>query len=409
MRVVVAPDKFKGCLTAAQVAKALSAGLLDTSPDLRLTQLPVADGGDGTVSAALSVGYAPVAVDATGPTGEPVQTVYALDGSRAVVELADVVGLGRLPHGRTDPLGASTCGLGLVIKDAIARGANDIVLGIGGSASTDGGAGMAQALGARLLDAAGQELATGGAALVDLVRLDLTGLRQQLRGVRVVVACDVTNPLLGPRGAAAVFGPQKGADAHDTDLLEAGLTVWARVVADTLGIDLAGRPGAGAAGGTGFAALALLDAELRPGIDLVLGLLDFAGALAGADLVITGEGSLDEQSLAGKAPVGVAQAAARAGVPVVVVSGRNLLSAEQLREGGISQAYALNALEPDITASMANAAHLLRQVGATIAKDWLLGRLVDRPVDGSPPTSPLTTTRAGTHHDDNRRRRQRRL
>lgn len=371
MRVVVAPDKFKGCLTAAEVAAAVAAGLLARRPGLEVDQLPVADGGDGTVAAALGAGYARVDVNAVGPTGDPVRSAYACEGFRAVVELADVVGLDRLPHGRKDALGASTFGLGLAVRDAIDRGATEIVLGIGGSASTDGGAGMVQALGGRLLDAVGHELLPGGAALADLVRLDLTGLREQLAGVRVIVASDVTNPLLGPDGAAAVFGPQKGADADDVERLEAALAVWARVVADATGTDLAGRAGAGAAGGTGFAALALLDAELRPGIDLVLDLVGFGAAVAGADLVITGEGSLDEQSLAGKAPYGVAQAASRAGVPVVAVAGRNLLGPDQLHAAGIRQAYPLAELEPDLERSMLQAPKLLHQVGGAIAEAWL--------------------------------------
>lgn len=371
MRVVVAPDKFKGCLTATQVAEALSLGLLDVRPDLQVVRLPVADGGDGTVAAALASGYNRIEVDATGPTGEPVQTSYALDGSRAVVELADVVGLARLSQNRTNPLGSSTFGFGQVIGNAIAHGATAIVLGIGGSASTDGGAGMAQALGARLLDDAGRELPLGGAALVSLRRIELSGLRSRLAGVSFVVASDVSNPLLGPTGAAAVFGPQKGAGQEDLERLEAGLSVWARVVTDATGLDHARHPGAGAAGGTGFAATTLLGAELRSGIDLVLDLVDFAGAVAGADLVITGEGSLDEQSLAGKTPIGVAHAAVRAGARVIAVSGRNLLSTNRLREAGINAAYPLSALEPDVEQSMANAFALLRQVGASIARDQL--------------------------------------
>jgi len=371
VRVVVAPDKFKGCLTAAEVAAAVAAGLLARRPGLEVDQLPVADGGDGTVAAALGAGYARVDVDAVGPTGDPVCSAYARDGSRAVVELADVVGLDRLPHGRTDALGASTFGLGLVLRDAIHRGATEIMLGIGGSASTDGGAGMVQAMGARLLDASGHELPLGGAALADLDRLELTGLRELLTGVSVVVASDVTNPLLGPNGAAAVFGPQKGAGPSDVARLEAALATWARVVNDVTGTDLAELPGAGAAGGTGFAAISLLDAEVRPGIDLVLNLIGFAEAVAGADLVITGEGSLDEQSLAGKAPFGVAQAAARANVPVVAVAGRNLLGPDQLRGAGIRHAYPLAELEPDLERSMLDAPRLLHQVGGAIAEAWL--------------------------------------
>jgi len=371
MRVVVAPDKFKGSLSAAEVADALTAGLLAGRPDLQVTRLPVADGGEGTVAAALSAGYQRVDVDAVGPTGEPVRSAYAVQGARAVVELADVVGLARLPHGRPDPLGASTYGLGLVVLDAVARGANDIVLGIGGSASTDGGAGLVQALGARLLDGSGRELPRGGGALADLRRLELSELPARVAGLRFTVATDVSNPLLGPGGAAAVYGPQKGADAADVDRLEAGLAVWARAVTDATATDAATRPGAGAAGGTGFAALALLDAELRPGIDLILELVDFPAAVTGADLVVTGEGSLDEQSLAGKAPVGIAEAARRAGARTVAVAGRNLLSEARLREAGITGVYALMDLEPDPEQSMRDAPELLHRIGVAIAGEWL--------------------------------------
>lgn len=371
MRVVVAPDKFKGSLTAVEVAAAVATGLRSVRPALDILQVPIADGGDGTVAAAVSAGFSRVQVAAVGPTGTPVDTSYAVDRQRAVVELADVVGLGRLPGHRLSPLEASTYGLGLVVRDAIDRGATEIVLGLGGSASTDGGAGLAQALGASLTDRDGRAVAPGGAALAELHGLNLIDLRARLEGVRVVVASDVDNPLLGPYGAAAVFGPQKGASPTDVERLEAGLQTWARVVADTTGTDLAGRPGAGAAGGTGFAALALLDAELRPGIDLVLDLVEFDRAVRGASLVITGEGSLDDQSLAGKAPVGVARAATRAGSRVVAVAGRNLLGAAQLAGAGIARAYTLEELEPDLEASIAHAADLLRAVGSRIAADWM--------------------------------------
>jgi glycerate 2-kinase len=369
-RVVLAPDKFKGSLTAAEVADALAAGMRDVQPGLEPIMLPVADGGDGTVAAALSAGYEKIIVDAVGPTGEPVQAPYALSGDRAVVELAAVVGLSMLPGGRLDPLGSSTYGLGLVIAGAVRHGATTIVLGLGGSASTDGGAGMVQAMGAQLLDAACHDLQQGGGALVDLAQVDFAPLRL-LGPVEFIIASDVDNPLLGPNGAAAVFGPQKGAGPEDVDRLERGLQHWSKIVSEATSRDDAERPGAGAAGGTGFAALALLNAEIRPGIQLILDLIDFDGRLAGADLVVTGEGSLDEQSLAGKAPIGVAQAAARAGVPVVAVAGRLQLSRQRLLEAGISAGYALSDLEPDAARSIANAKPLLRAMGARIAEDWL--------------------------------------
>ena len=370
-RVVLAPDKFKGSLTAAEVAEALAVGMQDVLPGLETIMLPVADGGDGTVAAALSAGFAKIIVDSVGPTGEPVQAPYALDGDRAVVELAAVVGLSMLPGGRLEPLRSSTYGLGLVVADAIRRGATTIVLGLGGSASSDGGAGMAQALGAQLLGANGDEVPSEGGALADLAHLDLAPLRAALDGVTIIVASDVDNPLLGLRGAAAVFGPQKGAAPQQVEALERGLRHWSQLVSNATGRDDAQRAGAGAAGGTGFAALALLNAEIKPGIELILDLIDFDRRIAGADLVVTGEGSFDEQSLAGKAPVGVARAAARAGIPVVAVAGRLQLSVTRLREAGISGGYALTALEPDVDRCIANAGPLLRRLGGQIAKDWL--------------------------------------
>jgi glycerate kinase len=370
-RVVIASDKFKGSLTATEVAQALAAGVLDVLPRLQTVLLPVADGGDGTVAAALSAGYDKITVDTVGPTGEQVRGPYALHGDRAVVELAAVVGLSMLPGGRLDPLRSSTYGLGLVIADAIRRGGATVVLGLGGSASTDGGAGMVQARGARLLDADGHDLQPGGGALANLAHLDLAPLRARLEAVKIIVASDVDNPLLGPNGAAAVFGPQKGAEPQDVQMLERGLRHWSELVSEATERNDTERPGAGAAGGAGYAALAVLNAEIRPGIELILDLINFDAKVAGADLVVTGEGSLDEQSLAGKAPVGVARAAAKAGVPVIAVAGRLQLSQQRLQDAGISAAYSLSDLEPDPARSIANASSLLHQVGVRLARDWL--------------------------------------
>ena len=369
-RVLLAPDKFKGCLSAVGVADALATGLLRVRPDLDVVRLPVADGGDGTVDAALTAGYAAVEAPAEGPTGEPRTAVYARQGDRAVVELAAVVGLDLLPGGRLDALGASTYGLGSVLRHALDAGVREVVLGLGGSASTDGGAGLVQALGARLLDARGHELPRGGAALAGLADLDLTELRRRLAGVRVLVASDVTSPLLGPDGAAAVFGPQKGAGPAEVAQLEGALTTWADVVARTVGRDDASAPGAGAAGGTGFAALALLAGEMRSGIELVLDLVGFDGQVRGAALVVTGEGSLDAQSLAGKAPVGVLRRSAVAGAPVVAVVGRSLLPDAQVAAAGFAAVHTLTALEPDPRLSMAHAGRLLTEIGAGLATQW---------------------------------------
>src|SRR5215472_1446292 len=372
MRVVVAPDKFKGSLTAAQAAAAIAAGLRAGRPDLDVVELPVADGGDGTVAAALAAGYFPLEVTAAGPTGEPVLATFACSGQTAVIELAEVTGLRRLPGGVFAPLDASTYGVGQVIAAALKAGAGTIVLGIGGSSSTDGGAGMVTALGARLTGSSGEPVPLGGAGLAGLAGVDAAGLDARLAQTEVLVACDVANPLLGPSGAAAVFGPQKGATAADIALLEEALARWAVLTASVTGHDLSGAPGAGAAGGTGFAALAYLGARLLPGIDLVLGLTGFDAAAAGAALVITGEGSLDHQTLGGKAPLGVARASARHGVPVAAVAGRIELSAAELAGAGFAAAYALGEIEPDETACMDCADVLLERIGRAIAVSELL-------------------------------------
>jgi glycerate kinase len=371
MRVVVAPDKFKGSLTAAQVAARVAAGLARAAPGTEVVQVPVADGGDGTLEAAVAAGYRRVPVRAEGPTGEPVETAYAERDGVAVVELADVSGLGRLPGGRPAARTASSYGTGQVIRAALDAGCTRVVLGIGGSAGTDGGAGLVEALGGRLAGPDGGEVGRGGAALAAVGSLDLAGLHPALATAEVVVASDVDNPLLGPKGAAAVYGPQKGASPADVAELDAALARWAGAVRRATGRDEAATPGAGAAGGVGFAALAVLGATVAPGIDLVLDLVGFGDALPGAGLVITGEGSLDGQTLHGKAPAGVAAAARAAGVPVVAVAGRCLLSPDALEPAGIRAAYALTDLEPDPERCMAEAGPLLERLAERVAADWM--------------------------------------
>ncbi|OZE82817.1 glycerate kinase [Rhodococcus sp. 15-649-2-2] len=365
-RILLAPDKFKGSLSAAEVARALAEGLVAVDPSLETVCLPVADGGDGTVDAAVTAGWDRVAVTCSGPTGEAVDTSYARRGDTAVVELASAVGLELLPGGRSDALGASTFGLGTVIAHALEAGADRIVVGLGGSASTDGGAGMLTALGARILDADGNDVARGGGALRGAVQLDVSGLMPSARNAVFELACDVDNPLLGRTGAAAVYGPQKGAGPQELLYLEHGMRQWAYLVRNAIGRDVSGLAGTGAAGGTAFGAIAVLGAVAKPGIETVLELIDFAGALAGADLVVTGEGSLDEQSLYGKAPIGVAHAAREAGVPVITVAGRSVIGLDRLRTHGIVASYALADLEPDPRISMRDAARLLREVGRMI-------------------------------------------
>ncbi len=378
MHVLLAPDKFKGSLRAAEVGAAVAAGLREAVPGVETVTVPVADGGDGTLEAAVAAGYRHVPVRVSGPTGDPVDTGYAVRDGVAVVELADACGLNRLPGGHLAPLTAASTGFGEVVAAALDAGCHRIVLGVGGSASTDGGAGMLTALGVRLLDAAGSPLPAGGAALEHLDRVDLTGLSPAVAGAEFVLASDVDNPLLGSNGAPAVYGPQKGASPDDLARLELALRRWsvklagaAKVPAGPSGHPAADLPGAGAAGGVGFAAIAVLNAEARSGIELMLELTGFTDRLAAAELVITGEGSLDQQTLHGKAPAGVAAAARRAGVPVIAVAGRNLLSPKELTDGGISAAYSLLDIEADPSVCMTDAARLLQLLAGRIARDWL--------------------------------------
>lgn len=368
MRVVVASDKFKGTLTSAEVADAVGAGVRRVCPDATVVAVPVADGGDGTLAAAVAAGYTFVPVVASGPTGEPVHSGYARLGNTAVVELADISGLVRLPDGIPAPLTATSYGTGELIAAAVDAGCTRIILAIGGSASTDGGAGLIAALADLGTPAGVWEQAIACSATPALVAA-------RLQGAGLVVACDVDNPLTGPRGAAAVYGPQKGATPEQVVELDARLGRWADAVADWTGADLRDTAGAGAAGGVGFAALSLLGAELRPGIDLVLEMVHFREQLAGADLIITGEGALDEQTLHGKAVAGVAAAGRLgrdgAGIPVVAVCGVNRLEPDKLQEIGVSAAYALTGLEPDVSRCIAEPRPLLEQLGERIAADHL--------------------------------------
>ncbi|WOI61546.1 glycerate kinase [Streptomyces fradiae] len=373
--VLVAADKFKGSLTAAQVAQRVTAGLRHVVPGLRVEALPVADGGDGTVAAAVAAGFERREVPVTGPLGGTVTAAFALRGATAVVEMAEASGLRLLPGGVPAPLTATTYGTGELLRAALDAGASTVVLGVGGSATTDGGAGMLAALGARFLDAHGEPVGPGGGGLRELATADLSGLDPRFAGVELVLASDVDNPLTGPKGAPAVFGPQKGAGPRDVEVLDAALTRYAAVLEKTVGpraAEAAGSAGAGGAGGVGYGALVGLGAVFRPGIELMLDLLGFREALGRATLVITGEGSLDEQTLHGKAPAGVAAAARAAGVEVVAVCGRLELTPQVLRRAGISRAYPLTDLEPDPARCVADAGPLLERAAAALARDLLV-------------------------------------
>ncbi|MCB5283953.1 glycerate kinase [Arthrobacter sp. AL08] len=373
MRVVIAPDKFKGSLTAPDIVAHLTAGLRSVKRAagqvLDVDGIPVADGGEGTLDAAVGSGFTRRTAIVSGPTGEPLEAEFAVRGREAIIEMATASGLAVLPGGIRDALGSTSLGTGQLIRAALDAGCRKIILGVGGSANTDGGAGVLQGLGARFIDSDGNEIPAGGAALARLKWIDFSGFDTRLEETRFVLASDVDNPLLGPDGAAAVFGPQKGASSEDVRTLDSALGHFVDVLSHELGFraqKAAEAPGAGAAGGVGYAAIAVLAASRRPGIDVVLEFTDLAHRLVGADLVITGEGSLDEQSLLGKTPMGVARAAALAGVPVIAVCGRTTLTAGQLRAAGFQSTFALTSIEENVEKCIAEAGRLLETVGTTI-------------------------------------------
>ncbi len=356
MRVLLAPDKFKGCLTAAEVVTHLGRGF--AARGVAFDELPLADGGDGSVAAARHAGLAGVEVTVDGPTGGPHSAMIAFDGRTAVIEVANTCGLALRTESAAQPLAASSLGFGQAVRAALALGATRLVLALGGSASTDGGTGLLQALGMVFRDAAGAPLPPCGGTLSQITSVDVSSW-ETLPGIDIVVASDVQNPLTGPAGAAAVYAPQKGASPQDVRILEAGLTNLVRCLASADVGDaarLSHAAGAGSAGGLGFAGL-LLGGELVSGADFFLDLLDFDARARACDLVVTGEGRLDGQTAQGKLVAVVARRAA--GVPVIAVVGRNDAEPAQLEAMGITAVYALAdctdrdaATDPQLSASL---------------------------------------------------------
>lgn len=364
--VVVCLDKFRGSLSAEKACDALAEGIRESGLVNEVVSLPVADGGEGTIDALVRAGYQRVSVTVHDPAGNLVDAHFAINGSRAVVELAQASGLNRI-RGNLIPLTATTFGTGEMMRAALNCGCTTIVLAVGGCAATDGGAGMLQALGAQLIKADGRPIDPGGLGLLEVDRVELAGLDTRLARAEVILASDVTNPLLGEQGAAAVYGPQKGASTEDVAVLEDGLRHFADLLTKVTGSDQSKTPGAGASGGTGFAALSVLKAHPRSGIDFVLDELHMGEILKGARLAITGEGQLDEQSLQGKAPVGVARLAASMRVPLVLVAGRISLSKTQLDSIGAVAVYSVVAEAGNIETAMTKSELFLRRIGQRIA------------------------------------------
>jgi len=372
LKVVVAPNAFKGSLTASQAAAAMARGVRDVFPDAEVFEVPVADGGDGTVDALVSAHRGRyLTAEVEGPLGDPVQATYGLiDGGRTgVVELASASGLTMIPAERRDPRAASTFGFGQLLIAARDAGASKVIAGIGGSATNDGGAGMAQALGYRLMDSAGAELPRGGAALARLERIDPSRFDQGWRDVSVMVACDVTNPLTGPKGASAVYGPQKGADEEAVQELDAALAHFAAAIERDLGKRVADVPGAGAAGGAGAGLLAFLDASLVPGAPLVVTASGFDEKLPGADLVITGEGRVDSQTAYGKGPGEVAKRAQGARIPVLLIAGSKAPGWEVLSDLGVTAVVTLDQEGDNLQQLMGDAGEMLTRATARACRE----------------------------------------
>ncbi|MGL4206919.1 MAG: glycerate kinase [Aeromonadaceae bacterium] len=377
MKIVIAPDSFKESLSASEVAEAIEAGFKQVLPDACYVKLPMADGGEGSVRALVEATAGRIVpVTVTGPLGHPVAGFFGLlgDGQTAVIEMAAASGLQWVAPELRNPLMTTSYGMGELIVAALDLGVHELILGIGGSATNDGGAGMIQALGGRLLKADGRELGRGGGALGELARLDLCRLDPRLAKVKILVACDVDNPLCGPKGASAIFGPQKGATPAMVATLDMALAHYGHAIETLTGRAVLDSPGAGAGGGIGAALVGLLGAELKPGVDIVMTALDLASAVADADLVVTGEGRLDGQTLHGKTPIGVARCAKRFGKPVIAIVGSLGEGCEGVYTQGIDAMFAILPRAMPLPEALASAHDNLRLTARNVAALWQLMR-----------------------------------
>ncbi|HEY4664858.1 MAG TPA: glycerate kinase [Comamonas sp.] len=376
MKIVIAPDSYKESLSALEVATQIELGFQEVFPDAQYVKVPMADGGEGTVQAmAEATRGRIVEVAVTGPLGQSVQGFYALsgDGRTAMIEMAAASGLALVPREHRNPLVTTSYGTGELIQAALDAGARHLILGIGGSATNDGGAGMLQALGVKLLDANGQDIGRGGAPLAQLARIDASGLDARLAACTIEVACDVDNPLTGPRGASAIFGPQKGTTPEMVQQLDANLQHFAQLIQRDLGVDVDQVPGAGAAGGMGAAMLAFFKGQLRPGCEIIAKAVGLHAAVQGADLVITGEGRIDQQTIFGKTPFGVATVARQYGVPVIGIAGSLGQNAHVVHAHGIDAIASVLSRPCSIQEAVAEAAFNVRSSARNTAAILAIG------------------------------------
>ncbi len=376
MKIVIAPQAFKGSISALDAAEAMRKGILAVFPDADVTLVPVADGGDGTLETLVEGSGGEIReAEVTGPLGERRTAEWGAmgDGVTAVIEMARTSGLALAPLDRRDPLNATTYGLGEIVGAALDDGFRRFIMGIGGSATNDAGAGMAQALGARLLDDAGNELPRGGAALANLSRIDMTGIDPRVAESSFLVACDVSNPLTGPEGASAIYGPQKGATPEMVQTLDTALLRFSEIARQDIGAEVNDLRGAGAAGGLGGGMVAFLDAELRAGVDIILDTVGLEEALEGADLVLTGEGALDYQTVYSKAPIGVAERARRRGIPVIAIAGTLGDRYRLVHERGIEAAVSITNAPMSLEEASARSAELIADAAEQAARMMKVG------------------------------------
>ncbi len=377
MKIVIAPQGFKAALTGLEAARAIARGVAVVAPDAETVLAPVADGGDGTLDALVGgTGGEVFTSTVTGPLGRPLEAQWGVmgDGNTAVVEMALASGIALVPQRHRNPRVSTTAGTGEILREALDRGFTRIIVGLGGSATNDGGAGMASALGVRFLDSSGATLPSGGSALARLARIETDGLHPALGRTTLVAATDVTNPLCGPEGASAIFGPQKGATPEMVQELDAALANYARVLARDIGRDVSEHPGAGAAGGLGAGLLAFTGATLQSGIDMVCEVLNFDALLDGADLVITGEGRADHSTIFNKAPVGVARHAQSHGIPTVLLAGGLGPGYEELYQHGLAAVVCIADRPMSFDVSLSRTAELLESASERTMRLLLAGQ-----------------------------------
>jgi glycerate 2-kinase len=373
MKIIIAPDSYKESLTALKVADAIERGFKRILPDANYIKIPMADGGEGTVQSLVdATGGKVIHKTVTGPLGEPVEAFFGMlgTGKTAVIEMAAASGIHLVPPEKRNPLITTTKGTGELILAALDYEVNHIIIGVGGSATNDGGSGMAKALGARFLDKSGIEICDGGGALGELATIDLSKLDTRLASIKIEVACDVDNPLTGENGATAIFGPQKGATKEMVTLLDKNMSHYARIIERDLNRKINDVPGAGAAGGLGAGLLAFLPSELKRGVDIVNSATRLSNLVQNADLVITGEGKIDHQTIFGKTPIGVAKIAKKFGVPVIAIAGNVSLDSDVVFQHGIDALFSIVPGVISLDDAFKNAEQYLEKTAANIATVW---------------------------------------